>query len=139
MRFSRYDRDLAIGLAVVLVIAVVAVVLSEGVRQLGVPSGEFTSPAQAEEPLDCGMKVTESVTLSADIICKKEETAVAIEASNIVFDCNGHDIIGLNQKHSGIYSNGRQGVTIKNCGIEGFENGVYLRKSSESTIDSVVA
>jgi len=71
-----------------------------------------------------GQTVTQSITLTQDIHASGQ-TAVVMEADDIVLDCAGHTISG-DGTGNGVESIDHRGVTITNCVIENFEKGVYL-------------
>lgn len=60
--------------------------------------------------------------------------AIVINASNVRLDCNGRTIRNKNSANSdvGIASGGRNGVSIENCGIDGFEEGIHFDVRSNS-------
>ncbi|OQX17992.1 MAG: hypothetical protein BWK75_07025, partial [Candidatus Altiarchaeales archaeon A3] len=63
-----------------------------------------------------------------------------INFTNRIFDCQGHSIDGNDIFDSlpdaGIYLNGEQNNTIRNCVITDFAYGIYLNSSSNNTIIS---
>jgi len=89
-----------------------------------------------ETQCGCGDTLTESHTMSYDLLCGGD--GLIIGASDIVLDCGGHKIIGPGG-HNGIHLEGWVGVTIKNCIIKGFENGIYLRWSDGNTLSNNTA
>ena len=58
--------------------------------------------------------------------------------SNKVFDCQGYTITGGVDWY-GIYLNGKNNNTIKNCVINNFYNGIYLITSSNNTLMNNIA
>src|SRR5690606_16029686 len=56
--------------------------------------------------------------------------AITIAANNVTIDCNGFKIGGLaagnGSRASGIHSDGKQNVTVRNCNIRGFFQGIFL-------------
>ncbi len=63
-----------------------------------------------------------------------------VNFTNRTFDCQGHTIDGDNSGTDyGIYLNGKQNNTIKNCIITNFYHGIYLYSSSNSNITSNTA
>lgn len=54
--------------------------------------------------------------------------AILINASNVKLDCNGRTITNKNSGNSdvGIASMGRNAVSVENCGVDGFEEGIHF-------------
>jgi parallel beta-helix repeat protein len=56
--------------------------------------------------------------------------AIEIAANNVTIDCNGFKLGGLAAGNAsfakGIFSFNRQNITIRNCNIRGFHDGIYL-------------
>ena len=92
----------------------------------------FTTAAVAANP-PCGCNIIQDTTLEADMTC--EGTAITIGADNIVLDCAGRSITGTGIG-SGIFLSGRTGVTIKNCVVTKFSNGINLASSSKNILTS---
>lgn len=85
----------------------------------------------------CGSVKTDAV-LSSDI--SAAGTCFTIDADNIVLDCAGHSITGKGGlQNSGILLQGRKGVTVKNCEVIGFGDGIYLTSTKDSTISGNTA
>lgn len=97
------------------------------------PSQE-PNPPGPERPFRQGLggqTITKSVTLTEDILdC--EGDGIFVAADGVVLDCGGHTISGLS-KGNGITSIDRQDVTIRNCVIRGFENGIHLASKVSSS------
>jgi len=54
---------------------------------------------------------------------------------NKIFDCQGNTIDGTNQINTyGIYLNGKDDNTIKNCNVTQFYDGIFLESSSNNNI-----
>ena len=62
-----------------------------------------------------------------------EGTCFDIQANNVILDCQGNSITG-NGTGYGISLSGRTGVTIKNCVITNFSNGIDLYSSFYNTL-----
>jgi len=60
---------------------------------------------------------------------------IEITTSTLILDCNGHTIIGSGSGY-GIYSFATESVTIKNCIIKNFSDGIYSLGSFEISISS---
>ncbi len=94
---------------------------------------ESAPQESAETEKDCtkvtdGMRITSSAKLcKGEYRFAKKGTSgvIVIDADNVVLDCNGASIIGLNNDGVGIYNNGHNGVEIRDCRISNFFYGVY--------------
>ena len=97
--------------------AIISVLLMSAFMIL--PPAAFADPA-------CGSDITSDTTLSGDIgSCS--DIGLRISNNNITLDCAGHTISGNNTPFSaGIVSSGFAGVTIKNCSVTGFFQGIYI-------------
>jgi parallel beta-helix repeat protein len=76
-----------------------------------------------------------SVPGSYDLIQNISATGacIVINANNVTLDCHGYTITGPGYD-IGIYLNFTSGVTIKNCRITNFGNGIWAYYSSNNTI-----
>ncbi len=70
--------------------------------------------------------VTEDTTLSRDI-----SGNITINADNTTLDCEGHEVTGLTGAGIRIRAHN---VTVKNCVVTGFDDGILLLGATESTI-----
>lgn len=60
-----------------------------------------------------------------------------IESSDVVFDCRGYEVsIPTLAGTSGIFLNNRTNVTVKNCRITGYSNGMWLENVSGSAFQN---
>jgi parallel beta-helix repeat protein len=88
---------------------------------------------------DCTQKLNgtyDVVKLDTDIL-NEPGTCINNPANftNKTFDCQGHMIDGVKTTNSyGIYVNGKGNNTIKNCKVENFFNGIYLRSSNYNSL-----
>jgi cysteine-rich repeat protein/parallel beta-helix repeat protein len=94
-------------------------------------------------PINCGDQINTSRTLkSTDPITYTPCTGhgIGIDTDNVVLDCNGHTITrGSGGLGSGIVLDYNDNVTIKNCVVEGFRQGIYLYDSHSSTLtDNII-
>ncbi len=86
---------------------------------------------------NCGDVITTSAILNADIgPCTGN--GLIIGANDIVLDCNGHSIIGINPAvtTSGIVISSRTGVEIKNCKIQNFRRGISIVKGGSHNLNN---
>ena len=106
--------------------------LLAGIIILGLALTRFAPVAHAANP-GCGDTITSSVTLTADIgPCAGD--GLVIGADNLVVDCAGHSITGTTPGTNGIYDNGYNGLTVKDCTISGFGDGIHLESVWYGTI-----
>ena len=101
---------------------------------------EKSTPKVSDEPEvqvgdQCGDTITTNKTLAAPIDCSGHsgQNGLNIGADNIVLNCAGQTITGLNSE-TGIYLSGRTGVTVKNCIIKNFATGITLDSSNHNTL-----
>ncbi len=83
----------------------------------------------AENHASCGTIVTTSQTQTSNITSTGD--CIQLNASNIVFDCNGFSIIG-NRFGVALYATTVNNITIQNCRIEGFNYSIWVNKTSAS-------
>jgi hypothetical protein len=62
-------------------------------------------------------------------------------ANDITLDCQGYTITGnySDSSSSGIYTNNRDNLTIRNCNIQEFGSGMYIYSTSGSTFTNIVS
>ncbi len=90
------------------------------------------------DEVGCGDTITYNVNLSGNL---KNSTGgstcsgdgLIIGADDVVVDCAGHSITGSGSSY-GINNTGFDNVTIKNCVIQNFTNGIYFDGSDSSRI-----
>jgi len=83
--------------------------------------------------LSCETEVYGDLYLTEDLICGPDDYyALEIDAHNVVIDCQGHTIQGVDRDPSyGIYFYGiYDGATVRNCVIKGFYTGIQISDSS---------
>lgn len=83
----------------------------------------------ADEP-ECDCMIAHNAVLKSDITDCME--GLSIHADNVTIDCDGHLISGT---ATGIFALDRDSITIKNCTITGFQRGISLYRSSQSTLE----
>jgi len=92
----------------------------------------------------CGRTITGDLTLYDDVDCNGQDmtgavtSALTIAASDIVIDCNGHRIIGGNMTGWGVFGLSVTNVTLRNCDIGGFNNGVQFLMSTDVMLENNV-
>jgi parallel beta-helix repeat protein len=92
-------------------------------------------PASAAPPLQCGSVVTQSATLTTDLVCSG--TALTIGADNVTLDLKGHTITGPGiyvGETAGVSVVERSGVTVTNGTITGFRYGVRADTTNNTTL-----
>ncbi|MBW2979781.1 right-handed parallel beta-helix repeat-containing protein, partial [Candidatus Woesearchaeota archaeon] len=77
---------------------------------------------------DCGATITGDTTLGKNLSQTGSGTCITIGADDITLDCAGHNITGDQSSTSyGIDNNGKDNVTVKNCNVNNFTQGIYWR------------
>jgi parallel beta-helix repeat protein len=98
------------------------------------PAGETCGPGIGA--CGCGDRLGDSYTLTEDLL-NCPDYGIFLTKSNIVFDCDGHRIIGASFDYSGVQAtNGVHSATIKNCIIERFQYGIYVDESDYVTVEN---
>ena len=101
--------------------------------------GDVTEPPP-EPPIEpapdivCGEIITENITLQADLVCLGDAPfAIEFGASFITLDLGGHSIVGQPPVGSnyarGVTATDKEGITIRNGMINGFDEQVFLSRS----------
>jgi len=75
--------------------------------------------------------IRQNVTLTEDFLGE-----ITIAADGIELNCDGHTIRGPG-RGIGIELNWRRGVTVRNCGIEDFSNGIVLEDSANNVFRNI--
>ncbi|MBW2964675.1 right-handed parallel beta-helix repeat-containing protein, partial [Candidatus Woesearchaeota archaeon] len=86
----------------------------------------------------CGHNVSGSISLSQDLEMENgstscSESGLAIDGSDLVLDCAGHSISGIGNS-SGISLLAADNVTVVNCTIEGFKQGISIDAASSGNL-----
>lgn len=81
----------------------------------------------------CGQVLTGDTVLNQDLNCTG--SAVIINSSDVVFDCNGYSINGPGTG-VGIKVLDNENITVRNCGINSFAAGVDVDPSWNVTIEN---
>lgn len=86
----------------------------------------------------CGAAINRTTTLNANMTACTAD-AIVLNANNIVFNCNGFDItsLGTNSTSAGIRASSRNNVTIQNCNLSWFGNGLFFTSVTNSSITNV--
>lgn len=86
--------------------------------------------------VSCGDTITQDTTLTGDLNCNTDYGLI-IGADGITLDCNGYSITGSSGSYGyGIYADGRNGFSVKNCNVDGFQFSLYIRNSDSNIIES---
>ncbi len=101
----------------------------------------FTNYTSQESGKPCAHVVDDLVVNVSAVLCAgtyntndaNGDGILKIGANNIVLDCNNSVIVG-NGAGYGIYSNGYNGNTIKNCNIKKYSKGIYLENSNSNIL-----
>ncbi len=95
------------------------------------------SPGRAQA-VSCGDTVTQSISLTADLNCPGVD-GLLVGADGITINLGGHTIAGdATVSTTGVKSTSHAGVKIINGTIIGFEFGVYLSGSPDSSVSSLL-
>jgi len=112
--------------------------------------GVYVAPARAETYHTCGTVIASLPTVisSQGVYCLTHDLATAItsgnaidiQTNNVTIDCNGYKIGGLAAGSTsaafGIHaSDTRVNITVRNCGIRGFQDGIKLDVGSGHLIE----
>jgi len=95
------------------------------------------------EVTGCGTFSTngETYIMTADIINSGTTNCISITGNNVIFDCDGHTIDGDDVANYGIYiyrsSASVSNVTVKNCRITDWYNGLYDYKAYGNTFENL--
>ena len=87
--------------------------------------------AQAGD-VSCGDILTSDTVLHEDLACGTTTPGLTITADDITLNCDGHTITGIGGV--GIFLDGVDGVTVKNCHVTGFGNNFLLDDSDDNTL-----
>jgi len=87
-------------------------------------------PAVAAPASDGLMKIDADTTLTED-----HNGPIEIIADNVTLDCDGYKVLGSGEDR-GITVNNRTGVTVLDCHVGGFVQGIGLANTQDSVIDS---
>jgi parallel beta-helix repeat protein len=109
---------------------------------LAVGSGLWLSPADAAPApvvLECGATITEDTVLAADMGPCPED-AVIIDADDVLFDLNGHEIVGqggqvVPHQSAGVFITNQTGVQVRNGTVRGFFHGIRVQQGSGNTVN----
>lgn len=75
------------------------------------------------------MEIAVDTTLTED-----HNGPIEIVSDNVTLDCAGHKVTGIGKGY-GIVLSGRTGVTVRNCDVSGFVQGITLYESDDNTIE----
>jgi len=82
--------------------------------------------------------INETTNLGKRIYCYtefEENLSFVINSSNIIFDCNGSTFDrGYSSGSKGVYNNGFNNVTIRNCKFQNYKCGFYLNNTVNNTL-----
>ena len=98
--------------------------------------GDTAGVGGARVACDCGDSViTNTVLKSTDPVVNNVCTDIGliIFADNITLNCHGHELIG-EPNNDGIFLADRTGVTVRNCTITGFLDGIQLIRSNGNSL-----
>lgn len=82
----------------------------------------------------CPGTISTSLTLANDLQAQIQETCVRIATSNIFLDCAGYSITGVGGTGLGVAIISASNVTVRNCEILGFFDGIQLNSTTGSRL-----
>jgi len=86
------------------------------------------------DPLQCGDQIYDSLTLENDLL-NCPGYGLILKSDNIVLDCDNHIIDGSKVfEKEGIDITSTEGITIENCEIKEFFNGIHASPEGNSAI-----
>ena len=97
----------------------------------------LTPQTVAAQAVYCGAVLTQSVTLTADLDCRATfgNGLTIISSSDISLNCDGHRITGGNAPGSaGVELSDVSRVTVMNCAITGFSEGISVDFGANNAI-----
>jgi len=103
----------------------------------------FSMPSLAQTQITSCTSITSpgEYVLANDIIDSTASTCIDIQANNVILDCQGHLIDGIDDSSVNnygilIYRNSPQetNITIKNCVVTDYEDGIYIYQASNNKV-----
>lgn len=108
---------------------------------VSIPRNSWGAATSCTSCGDCSDKINsgswDTVELAADIVNHEGGCIYINTTSAVVFDCNGHSIGGDGlsiDPEDAIFVTGSSGVTVRECQVSGFDQGIYLFASEDITI-----
>ena len=112
----------------------VAVDSANSVITVGRADADFYTVKYAQTTT-CGIDpITSSTTLTQNYNAATEGNCVEIFGSNLVFDCAGYQLTGINQSN-GIFASNVNNITIINCNIQNFTTGINFTNVLNFTVN----
>jgi len=85
---------------------------------------------------NAAMASADPLTLTADTILTEDHAgSIIVGTDGITLDCAGHSITGPGSG-TGVLLQNRTGVTVKNCHVSNFDNGIGVERSPNNTIEN---
>src|SRR5690606_14233038 len=87
-------------------------------------------------------KITQpgSYYLTGNITGEADKHGIQIAVSNVTIDLNGFSMIGVDDSRSGIASNNRSGISVRNGTVYAWDGwGIDLGACNDGTLEGVVA
>ena len=88
----------------------------------------------ATDSFACGDVVNESCTMNGNL--SMSGGCLTAGASNLIIDCAGYSIDGIDQSGNGISADGLDNITIKNCDIYNNYDGLELTSTNSTALNS---
>ncbi len=97
----------------------------------------FLAMPAAGYALNCGDTVANSVTMDTDLVCPTGHGLILDDGARL--NCAGHTIVGGDMRGQyGVYANGANDVSVRNCTIEHFEVGIRIRTTTAATVQNSI-
>ena len=123
--------------------------MSMRARRISVASSAFLisigvvvagAPAYAADGPACGDVITTDTVLTADLVCDASTDGLVIAADGVTLDLGGHTISGPGAyatSFAAVRATGRAHVTVTNGIVTGYQAGVVLNETWDSTVSKL--
>ncbi|MFH1630771.1 MAG: right-handed parallel beta-helix repeat-containing protein, partial [Candidatus Aenigmatarchaeota archaeon] len=83
----------------------------------------------------CGDNITSDLVMNTDLVCTGAYSGLNVTIDNVTLDCNGHSLTGdRNETAWGIVADSRVNITVKDCVITNYTQGVSFTNTSSSNV-----
>ncbi len=87
-------------------------------------------------PDQCSDYGTWDVGTSTCVLNRDINFGVEITSDNVILNCAGYNIVATENDFNGVYLHGLENITIKNCNIMGYYDGIYVDFSSNISLEN---
>ncbi|MBI5635963.1 hypothetical protein HY993_03310, partial [Candidatus Micrarchaeota archaeon] len=89
----------------------------------------------AQAIASCSTAITENAVLANDVNYAGSGSCLSFGASNVTLDCEGKKITGTGAyPQIGVFASAVKNITVKNCVIDGFYQGISLNFTNDSIV-----